>query len=264
MPLLLLSLMAGLACAAPSVPAKPVNGITLTDAQAQEIGKKIFQNEAGGKIPFLTHWNDGEDFASLGIGHFIWYHEGAPGPFHESFPEMIKFLEAAGVAIPDWVKGPCPWKSKDEFFKEFHSTNMDALRKILEDTIPQQARFAAKRLEDALPKILEGLSPAEQNKIRERFYKVAADPNGVYALVDYVNFKGEGISPTERYNDKGWGLLQALSEMKDAPEGRPSVESFAAAADFVLTRRVQNSPPERHEEKWLPGWRKRLKTYTPQ
>src|SRR5258708_5545050 len=81
MGLILSALLATLACAAPSVPSKPVSGITLTDAQAMEIGKKIFQNEAGGKIPFLTHWNDGEDFASLGIGHFIWYHDGAPGPF---------------------------------------------------------------------------------------------------------------------------------------------------------------------------------------
>jgi len=260
--LILIPLLATLACAAPSVPSKPVTGITLTDAQALEIGKKIFQNEAGGKIPFLTHWNDGEDFASLGIGHFIWYHAGAPGPFTESFPPLVSFLEAKGVAVPAWLKGPCPWTSKDEFFKDFHSAKMDALRKLLEDTIPQQARFAAKRLEDALPKLLDGMTKAEQDKITARFYAVAEDPNGVYALVDYVNFKGEGISPTERYHDLGWGLRQALQEMKDAPAGKDATAAFAAAADFVLTRRVSNAPPERHEERWLPGWRKRLKTYT--
>ncbi|MBI3553685.1 MAG: hypothetical protein HY077_14405 [Elusimicrobia bacterium] len=260
---MLLTLSGSVACAAPSAPAKTGAGIKLTDEQALEIGRMIFQNEAGGKVQFLTHWNDGEDFASLGIGHFIWYHEGAPGPFTESFPPLVAFLESAGVPLPDWLKRPCPWKSKDAFFKDFHSQRMDWLRKMLEGTIPQQARFAAKRLEDALPKILVGLPKAEQDKIRRRFYDIAADANGVYALVDYVNFKGEGISPTERYHDQGWGLLQALSEMQDAPEGKPSAESFAAGADLVLTRRVKNSPPERHEEKWLPGWRKRLKTYAP-
>ncbi len=43
---------------------------------------------------------------------------------------------------------------------------------------------------------------------------MAASPNGVYALVDYVNFKGEGTLATERYQDHGWGLLQVLEGMK--------------------------------------------------
>jgi hypothetical protein len=249
---------------AQSVPSKPVTGITLTDGQAQEIGKKIFQNEAGGKIPFLTHWNEGEDFASLGIGHFIWYHAGAPGPFTESFPQLVRFLAGSGVKVPGWLKGPCPWKSKDAFFKDFHSKKMEGLRKLLADTIPLQARFAAKRLEDALPLISDGLPLPEKMRLRKRFYDVAADANGVYALVDYVNFKGEGVSPTETYNGEGWGLKQVLQGMKDAPAGKDAVAAFAESADAALTRRVKNSPPERHEEKWLPGWRKRLKTYTAQ
>lgn len=259
MPILLLALSAIAACAAPA-PAPP-SAIRLTPEQALEIGKKIWQNEAGGKVDQLTHWNAGEDFASLGIGHFIWYHEGAPGPFTESFPHLVAFLESSGVAVPAWLKGPCPWRSKDEFFADFRSARMNELRKLLEDTVSQQALFTAKRLEEALPKILDGLTDAEQKNVSRRFYAAAAVPNGVYALVDYVNFKGEGISPTERYNGQGWGLRQVLQEMKDAPAGQLSVESFAASADAMLTRRVANSPPERHEERWLAGWRKRLKTY---
>jgi hypothetical protein len=255
----LLPLFVGLACAAPAP--KPAEGIHLTPEQAQDIGKKLWQNEAGGKVQFLTHWNEGEDFASLGIGHFIWYHEGAPGPFTESFPHLVAYLKAQGVSLPNWLQGPCPWKSKDEFFTDFHSPKMDALRQLLVDTVPQQAMFAAKRLEDALPKMLADLPDPQKDLVKKRFYAVAADPDGVYALVDYVNFKGEGTSLTERYNGQGWGLLQVLQEMRDAQDGYASVQAFAFAADTVLTRRVTNAPAMRHEELWLPGWRKRLKTY---
>ena len=29
-------------------------------------------------------------------------------------------------------------------------------------------------------------------------------------MIDYVNFKGDGLKPTERYKGEGWGLLQVL------------------------------------------------------
>ncbi|MBI2362984.1 MAG: hypothetical protein HYV15_06350 [Elusimicrobia bacterium] len=79
--------------------------------------------------------------------------------------------------------------------------------------------------------------------------------------MDYVNFKGEGISPSERYQGEGWGLLQVLSGMADSPSGAPAVAEFSAAARRVLERRVQLSPPARGESRWLPGWRKRTLTY---
>ena len=79
--------------------------------------------------------------------------------------------------------------------------------------------------------------------------------------MDYVNFKGEGISPGERYNGEGWGLLQVLEGMADAPAGQPSVEAFVKSADAALRRRVANSPPARGEDRWLPDWRRRLLTY---
>ena len=42
-------------------------------ADLKEIGEKIFRNEAAGKKENLVYWNSGENFPSLGIGHFIWY-----------------------------------------------------------------------------------------------------------------------------------------------------------------------------------------------
>ena len=88
-----------------------------------------------------------------------------------------------------------------------------------------QARYAADRVEAALPKILAAAPAAERASLQARFDRVASVPNGVYALRDYVNFKGEGVSPTERYNGEGWGLLQVLEGMTDAAPDRPSVEA---------------------------------------
>jgi hypothetical protein len=44
----------------------------LSESQKMAIGKKIWQNECGGTVDGLTTWNVGEEFPSLGIGHFIW------------------------------------------------------------------------------------------------------------------------------------------------------------------------------------------------
>jgi hypothetical protein len=106
--------------------------------------------------------------------------------------------------------------------------------------------------------MLAATSPSQQAKIQANFRSVAAEPLGFYALMDYVNFKGEGVNPSERYNGQGWGLLQVLETM---PAQGKTLPEFVRAADTVLTRRVKNSPPDRNEAKWLPGWRNRLQTY---
>ena len=112
----------------------------------------------------------------------------------------------------------------------------------------------------ALPKILAAAPSAERSKIEEQFNRVAGSAQGCYALVDYVNFKGEGILETERYRGRGWGLMQVLAEMPGHPEGT-AVDAFADAAGRVLRERVENSPPERNERRWLPGWLNRVATY---
>ena len=83
----------------------------------------------------------------------------------------------------------------------------------------------------------------------------------MYALIDYVNFKGEGSSPSERYQGQGWGLLQVLEHMLDNPDRRPELQRFADSARFVLARRIANAPPERGEQRWALGWNRRIDTY---
>ena len=232
--------------------------VNLSDAQALEIGKRIWKNECAGTVSGLTSWNKGEEFPSLGIAHFIWYPEGKRGPFEESFPGLARFLAANGSKVPAWALGPCPWNTRSAFMAEIDGPRLTELRKLLSNTVAAQARYAAIRLENALPKMLAAAPSSERATIQANFRRVAAEPLGFYALMDYVNFKGEGVNPSERYGGAGWGLLQVLQTM--SPSG-PALPAFAAAADKVLTRRVKNSPPDRNEAKWLPGWRNRLQTY---
>jgi hypothetical protein len=233
--------------------------IQLSDAQAEKIGRRLWRNESGGTVAGLTAWNEGENFASLGIGHFIWYPPGKKGPFEESFPQLLNYLITSGIALPDWLRraDACPWPNRTTFLAEAHSERMNELRTLLENTIAMQAKFAAHRLERALPKMLAAAPAEDREKIRQNFYRVAAEPQGMYALVDYVNFKGEGTLSSERYKEQGWGLRQVLTAMGTGP----ALIEFSRAADEVLTRRVANSPPQRGERRWLPGWRSRVRTY---
>jgi hypothetical protein len=233
--------------------------IPISDSQAERIGRRLWQNESGATIAGLTAWNFGEDFASLGIGHFIWYPPGRRGPFEESFPPLVQFIVSSGFPVPDWLRhaGACPWSDRAQFLADQQSPRMKELRSLLARTIASQARFAALRLEQALPKMLEAVSNPDREKVRKNFYRVAGEPQGLYALVDYVNFKGEGTLSSERYRGEGWGLLQVLEEMGEGP----AESEFSQAADKVLTRRVANSPVERNEKRWLPGWRNRIRTY---
>jgi hypothetical protein len=231
----------------------------LAPADTEAVGRRVWQNEADGKVEGLTAWNAGESFASLGIGHFIWYPAGDKGPFEESFPSLLKFLRAEGVRLPEWLAPgmPCPWRTRGEFEADMGAPRMRELRSLLAATISQQSLFLAQRLERALPGMLDALPGERRAVVRERFERLAATSSGRFALIDYVNFKGEGTNLKERYQGCGWGLLQVLEGMSGS--GTPADFSQSAAA--VLSLRVQNAPVERGEQRWLPGWLNRVRSY---
>lgn len=233
----------------------------LTPRELDSIGRRVWQNECGGTREGLTSWNSGEDFASLGIGHFIWYPKGVRGPFEESFPALMKFFGANGVQTPAWLDGDCPWNTRAEFEAARKSERMNELRDLLAGHIALQARFLAQRMEAALPKMLAAAPAADRARVKENFEALLGTSAGTFALIDYVNFKGEGTKETERYKGEGWGLLQALAEMR--PQSYSPPAAFAKSAASVLARRVRNSPPERNEARWLPGWSARVRAYAP-
>ena len=240
--------------------------IDLSRADAIQIGRKIWKNECGGTISGLTSWNTGENFASLGIGHFIWYPKGVRGPFDESFPDLVRFATQRGAKLPDVVianrETGCPWSTRAEFLAASDSPEMNGLRRFLADTIDIQTDFLVQRLKQALPKMLAEASAQARADVQRQFERVATTPQGCYALVDYVNFKGEGVLDTERYRGQGWGLLQVLQGMNGTENGPAAAAEFARSARAVLSQRVQNSPPERKESRWLAGWLQRVATYT--
>jgi hypothetical protein len=236
---------------------------SLSREEAKRIGHKIWQNESGGTIAGLTAWNTGEDFASLGIGHFIWYPAGRPGPFEERFPRFIDYAKAHGTSLPPFFEGQthCPWDSRAAFLRDESAPQMKALRKFLAGTIDLQVDFLIGRMQQALPKMLAAVPENERARISRQFQNLASTAQGCYGLIDYVNFKGEGVLETERYRGKGWGLLQVLEGMPEGSTPQSAPREYAASAARVLRERVNNSPPARNERRWLPGWLDRIATY---
>ena len=146
-----------------------LHALTVSLADANRIGEKVWINEGAGSVEFLTHWNVGENFASLGIGHFIWYPEGKKEKFQEMFPEMLRYLKEKGAIFPEWLVSipSCPWNTREEFFKDINTPRMQSLRQFLLKTKDLQAMFMADRLEKTLPLIIESCPENQKRKCKE-------------------------------------------------------------------------------------------------
>lgn len=259
--LILTSFCLPLACAI-LLCANTLHALSISPEQTHTIAQKIWQNECGGTISGLTTWNHGETCASLGIGHFIWYPTKKSDRFHETFPELLIFLQEQGAKLPTWLANnrTCPWVTRTAFYENIQSHQMQELRTLLAATINDQALFMTKRLETILPSLVKKCTPEEQNHITSVFNQLANTPQGLYALIDYLNFKGAGTGNKESYHNKGWGLKQVLLATKNTPNNQ--VATFSEAAKKTLAQRVHLAPKERKENRWLAGWIKRIDTYT--
>jgi hypothetical protein len=237
---------------------------------ATKVGYKIWLNETGGNREAITSWNANEEFASLGIGHFIWFPAGKRASFEESFPRLLEFLRTKNVRLPAWIDKtpipPCPWVSKTDFTRNFNSAEMKELRQFLSDTVAEQTQFLVRRANDALDKIIESTpESADREHIISQFSRVAGASKDLYPLIDYINFKGEGTNPSETTLDKeagirqGWGLKQVLLQMTGTTSDPVAVlAEFADAAQLVLKQRIRNMPAGRI---WEAGWSRRVDTY---
>jgi len=235
----------------------------LTQAEKDFIGDAIYKNECNSSRACLVAWNDGEGFASLGIGHFIWFPKGAHFPFQESFPSLVQWLESHGVKKPQslaWLNAntDCPWRNKQDLTKPESKAQVEALRRWLEANKSGQATFILNRLVNSLDKMLQVSTASEKKVIQQQFKRVAALAKGGYILADYVNFKGEGSKKSEQYQGQGWGLRHVLLAMK---KQGGAAKAFRDAAKASLMQRVALSPKLRQEDRWLQGWFKRIDTY---
>ena len=248
----------------------PVPQLVLPGDLAKKIGQKIWLNETGGKIDAITSWSANEEFASLGIGHFIWFPVGKWLPFEESFPALLEFMRKKNVHLPAWLDQtqiPAnPWTSRAEFRRNANSPQMKELRQFLLDTVAEQTQFMVARAQGAMEKILKTTPDGtEREHIVIQFTRVIRASENFYPLIDYINFKGEGTNPNEAAMNsetgrrQGWGLKQVLLKMNGVTSDPKAVRAeFADAAQFVLQQRVRNLPSNRVFEV---GWLRRIATY---
>ena len=238
----------------------------LSERELQLISNHIYYNETSGKPENLMKWNENEQFVSWGIGHFIWYPAGIPQRFDQTFPDLIIYLQDHGVRLPPWLinaqRTGAPWPNKQAFIQSQNDPEVRELKRLLLDTKELQTLFFFDRIHETIPSIVNQAPANKRQLIINNYNAVAHTQGGWYPLIDYINFKGTGLKPTERYNGQGWGLSQVLQEMRPVQAGPQAIQEFSRAALTVLQRRLDNSPPQNKEYRWLPGWKNRINTYT--
>lgn len=231
------------------------SGLSVTELE--RLADQIFENEASGDPEQLFFWSTKEDFPSLGIGHFIWFPKSANGAKSrfggDSFPDLVRFLQQNGVALPQVLKDTlpelyCPWPTRGTFPRPGSAVAREMVD-FLQETKALQMQHIVNRFLAAMEDFSASKSgPSMEKKIKQ----IKESPAGLYPLIDYVNFKGEGSSQSA----SSWGLWNVLDAMKEG--SRDGHIRFAEAAVLVLSRRVQNHPQDAH---FLEGWKNRIKTY---
>jgi hypothetical protein len=164
----------------------------------------------------MTSWNAGEGFASLGIGHFIWYPKGVNGPYEESFPELVRFLAGNGKKLPAWLKAAddCPWNSKAEFQADIRSERMNELRTSSRRPFGSKVSSSLYGWRKRCRSCSQGAPENRREVIKARFEKLTESGNGTFAVIDYVNFKGEGRIQTSDIAGKGGACSRCSTEWK--------------------------------------------------
>ena len=74
----------------------------LNEKEMEWIGERIYQNECASNPKYLTYWGEGEEFPSLGIGHFIWYTNHYQASYYETFPSMVHYVSQYKKS-PNWL-----------------------------------------------------------------------------------------------------------------------------------------------------------------
>ena len=217
----------------------------LNPQQMDWLGDRVFANECNRKFSCLTSWNEGEDFPSLGIGHFIWYKQQQNERFEETFPSLLAFYKKHGYELPSWLEAlensDAPWQNREQFLADLDSQRMRQLRDFLSSTTELQVLFIVERLHGSTADLFRGLEPPVRRAVETSFYEVANSqtPYGMYALIDYVHFKGTGISASERYQGEGWGLLQVLLELQGSAA---NLNDFVALFIVVTASNPESNP----------------------
>ena len=204
----------------------------------------------------VIYWHLHEPFPYLGVGRFIWFPKNSSFDYQEDFPLLLKFIKDKGHPLPDWIDDnfTCPWASRQEF--ENDQKRQAELRVVLESTFHLQIKFLISYSFETFEKIIQNTEELHRSCMRSKISALLSDSRGLYALIDYAQFKGSGLNEKEFKLGKGYGLKQVLEAM---PEDGASVEMFVKTAKDVLKERAKLS--NGHDEKWLASWINRLDRY---
>jgi hypothetical protein len=201
----------------------------------------------------------------MGIGHFTWYPSGRRNRYGNTFPGLLDHLQKNGVQLPVWVQkarhSGAPWRTKNELKYAKNSPQVREFQNLLYKTRYLQASYIFERAKRAMPRLVKATPQHLRAHVAQNLNAVANTRGGWYALIDYVNFKGEGLNRRGGYKGQNWGLLQVLENMRPSQPGQMALNNFADSAIQTLTRRVRNSNPSRGEARWMRGWTIRCNTY---
>lgn len=280
---------------------RQLRDLNFTDQDYAKIVAYVAGNEFQNNPEGAIDWNDGEAFASLGIGHFIWYPKDVEQRFTESFPKMARFLlqnwpdesslndEARShyryarnfFYTRDEVRF-CPWNTKTEFLKWKRENphgwsslifflNHAPVKRIQVDYLNADFQMSLVALIDDLQgeenlramEALEGITLAQVIDIeRHTILNLLQSKAGATALMDYTNFKGDGIDTRMRYQSVGWGLQQVLFWAQSSEQSALSnLQAFSRAALRTLLRRSELASNPIERDQWIHGWANRVLGY---
>lgn len=229
------------------------------------IGDRIFRNETDGDASKLLRWNAKGNFADLGIGHMVWYPTNQRGPYTETFPSFLKYVQSKNVPLPTWLANRPndggPWASQADFERAKDDKQMRELANFLQKTTGLQAGFMAEQLRRNMPNMVQTLPAQYRQAALDNFQIMEKTPGGLYPMLDYMVFQGAGTSVNERYNGHGWGLLQVLLNMERVQPGANALAEFMRSAGDSITHRVAAAPADLHEARMLATWQTRVRTY---
>lgn len=202
----------------------------------------MIKEKANRGYQFEIGWEENYDGTHMDIkgyvsmGGSIWYGEKTQLNYTEDWPTIAQALQDAGVTLPQWALGACPWSNQEEVIAANQEgspyyNDIQALNTTL-STDPKALdvlfRFGKwKRFLTALDPnsdfsdhyIFTDATPGDAQLLADRFnaigavHDAAGHPIGLYALMDYCNWKGEGTSVTEIHNTQHWGLQSVLRNM---------------------------------------------------